>query len=202
MDGEAMIKKKSFHSKEELQDYLKKEIENQGKNVVIRDLDVSGIEDLNDLFVRLLIDVETLDLSGWNLKGVKNMYDMFSYASPDVINLSGWNVSSVTDMCWMFSKCVNLKSLDLSGWDTSEVDNMSGMFYCCDSLESLDLSGLDIGKVKNMSWMFEHCRVLKSLDLSGWETNDIASKDGMFKDCPAPYEVVDNKIVRNNKRGF
>ena len=36
-----------FRSKEQLKEYIKSEIEKQGKNVVIRDLDVSMIEDIN-----------------------------------------------------------------------------------------------------------------------------------------------------------
>ena len=36
-----------FHSKEEVRDYIKSEIEKQGENVVIRDLDVSLVEDFS-----------------------------------------------------------------------------------------------------------------------------------------------------------
>ena len=36
-----------FHSKEELQEYLKSEIKKQGENVVIQNLDVSLIKDLS-----------------------------------------------------------------------------------------------------------------------------------------------------------
>ena len=107
-----------FHSKKELEEYLKSEIEKQGENVVIRNLDVSLIEDLSALF----------------------------------------------------NGCENIRTLDLSGWKTSNIKDMSDMFDYCDSLESLDVSGWDTSNVKNMSYMF-------------W-------------DCPAPYEVIDNKIVR------
>ena len=55
-----------FHSKEELKEYLKSEIERQGENVVIRNLDVSLIEELRDLFINIADDVKTLDLSGWD----------------------------------------------------------------------------------------------------------------------------------------
>ena len=39
-----------FHSIKELQKYLKSEIEKQGENVVIRNLDVSLVENLGGLF--------------------------------------------------------------------------------------------------------------------------------------------------------
>ena len=134
-----------FHTKKELQEYLKSEIEKQGENVVIRDLDVSLLEDFSDLFEDITREVKTLDVSGWNTSNVKYMEGMF----------------------W---ECATLRSLDLSGWDTSNVTDMNEMFYWCDHLESLDLSGWNTSNVKDMSHMFD--------------------------ECPAPYEVVDNKIVR------
>ena len=134
-----------FHSREELQKYLISEIEKQGENVLIRDLDVSLIEDLRSLFIRIARYVKTLDLSGWKTSNVK-------------------------DMGWMFYNCINLESLDLSGWDTSNVEDMS--------------------------FMFGYCYKLKSLNLSGWDTSKVSDMDDMFYDCPAPYEVIDNKIVK------
>ena len=104
-----------FHTKKELQEYLKSEIEKQGENVVIRDLDVSHIEDLSDLFIGLDVigiagGIKTLDLSGWKTSNVKNMCHMFNYHQYD------------------------LSSINLSGWDTSSVRLMNRMFYCCASL--------------------------------------------------------------------
>ena len=53
----------------------------------------------------------------------------------------------------------------------------------------------EILPVKDMSNMFTDCSRLESLDLSGWDTSSIKCIDYMFDNCPAPYEVVDNKIV-------
>ena len=132
-----------FHSKEELMKYLKSEIEKQGENVVIRNLDVSLVEDLSMLLEKSY-DIKSLDLSGWKTSNAKNMSAMFS-------------------------GCISLGSLNLSGWDTSNVKNMAGMFFNCHNLESLDLSG--------------------------WDTSN-AYKESMFYDCPAPYKVIDNKIIK------
>ena len=107
-----------FHTKKELKEYLRSEIQKQGENVVIQNLDVSLLEDLSELF------------EGTN--GVKTL------------DLSGWKTSNVKDMRYMFHNCQSLESLDLSGWDTSNVKDMENMFY----------------------------------------------------NCPAPYEVINNKIVR------
>ena len=107
-----------FHSKEELMKYLKSEIKRQGENVVIKNLDVSLIDDLSELF-----------------------YD-----------------------------CESIRTLDLSGWKTSNI--------------------------KNMNRIFSGCFKLESLDVSGWDTSSIIYIDSMFENCPAPYEVVDNKIIK------
>ena len=108
-----------FRSKEQLMGYLRSEIEKQGENVSIRNLDVSLLNDLSNLFYSSLVGVKTLDLSGWK-------------------------TSNVEDTSWMFFRCENLKSLDLSGFVVSSVKNMGNMLC----------------------------------------------------ECPAPYEVVDHKIVK------
>ena len=104
-----------FHTKEELQEYLKSEIERQGENVVIQNLDVSLVENLSGLFEDIAIDVKTLDLSGWKTGNVKYMDELF------------WN-------------CFTLQSINLSGWDTSNVKDMENMFYFCEDMKSLDLT--------------------------------------------------------------
>ena len=160
-----------FRSREQLSEYIKSEIKRQGTNVVIKNLDVSLIDDLSALF-NGCENIITLDLSGWKTSGVKDMSDMFDY-------------------------CENLKSLDVSDWDTSKVKDMSVMFSYC-RLKSLDLSGWKTSNVNYMYDMFSYCVNLKTLDLSGWDTSNVMSMDmnRMFADCPAPYVVIDNKIVK------
>ena len=134
-----------FHTKEELYEYIKSEIEKQGENVVIRDLDVSLIDDLSFLFAGIVDGVKSIDLSGWKTSKVKNMG-------------------------WMFSYCGHLKSLNLSGWDTSKAETMCMMLCGCEQL--------------------------KSLDLSGWDTSKVKDFDFIFVNCPAPYEVINKRIVK------
>ena len=160
-----------FRTWGQLREYLYSEIEKQGENVVIRDLDVSFIEDLSDLFRDIAAGVKTLDLFGWKTSKVKDMGDMFyGCMSLEPLNVSGWDVSNVEDMTAMFFDCINLKSLDLSIWNISNVKDMSRMFYNCYELKSLDLSGWDVSNVKDMDWMFFGCR--------------------------APYKVVNNMIAK------
>ena len=178
------IKKNKFHSIEEIREYLKSEIERQGENVVIKNLDVSLIEDLSYLFDGIGYDVKALNLSGWKTSGVKKMADMFySHYSLKSLDLSGWDTSNVENMYGMFGGCESLESLDISGWDTSNVENMYDMFSECRKLKSLDLSGWNTSKVKDMSYMFYGCRSLESLDLSGWDTSNVRDMSYMFKIC-------------------
>ena len=184
-----------FHSKEELQEYLKSEIKKQGENVVIRNLDVSLVDDFIDLFYKITDGVESLDLSGWKTSNVNNMTGMFyKCSSLKSINLSDWDTSNLDNMSSMFWGCSNLESLDLSGWDTSNVKYMTWMFRWCESLASLDLSGWDTSNVRGMNGMFAYCKNLKSLDLSGWDTSNAKDMGKMFYECSAPYRVVyDNR---------
>ena len=162
-----------FHSKKEIKEYLRSEIQKQGKNVVIQNLDVSLVEDLSELFSGICNGVKTLDLSGWKTSNAK-------------------------DMNWLFWSCSTIESLDLSGWDTSNVENMSYMFSHCRNFKSLDLSGWDTSKVYKMIHAFYDCNSLKSLDLSGWDTSSVMDETDMFAGCPAPYEIVDCEIVRKD----
>ena len=128
-----------FHSKEELKEYIESEIQRQGKNVVIRDLDVSHIEDLSYLFSCCSLfgeyyDIESLDLSGWKTSNVKFMNYIFSDCKKlKSLNLSGWDISNVKYMHYMFGSCENLEDLNLSGWDTSNDKFMNYIFSGCPS---------------------------------------------------------------------
>ena len=140
-----------FHNKKELQEYLISEIEKQGENVVIKNLDVSLVEDLKGLFENITDGVKSLDLSGWDTSNASNIEQMFRYCkSIESLDLSGWNTSNVKNMSWVFCGCYNLKSLDLSGWDTSNVIHIDWSFCDCVNLKSLDLSDWDTYKVVNM----------------------------------------------------
>ena len=163
-------KEDNIRSIEELRDYIISEIDRQGKNVVIKNLDISSIEDVCWLF--------------------SGRHDLES------IDLSGWKTSNVTDMNNMFFDCRKIKSINLSGWDTSNVKNMGALFWNCRHLESLDLSGWDTSNVNTIREIFYNCEKLESLDLSGWDTSNVTDMRYAFSNCPAPYEVINNKIVK------
>ena len=173
-----------FHSEEEIREYLISEIEKQGENVVIKNLDVSHIDYLSGLFDGIAGGVKTLDLSGWKTSNVRSMSGMFSNCKNlTSLDLSGWDTSGVWNMSWMFSDCESLKSLDISDWDTSKVGYMGHMFSNCKNLKSLDISGWDNSNVYDMTHMFYDCKSLKSLDISGWDTSKVKDMRDMFNGC-------------------
>ena len=186
-----------FRSREQLSEYIKSEIKRQGTNVVIKNLDVSLIEDLRYIFNIDMPDVVTLDISGWNASSAKYVCSMFLHCTHlKSVDLSGWKTPCVKNMCGMFCGCLSLESAKMSGWDTSNVTDMSYVFNNCESLKSLDLSGWDVSSVTALFGMFKNCKSLESLDLSGWDTSNAEDMSQMFYQCPAPYEVVDNKIIK------
>ena len=162
-----------FHSKKELKEYLKSEIEKQGEHVVINGCYLTdSIDDLSGLFYEIADGVKSLELSYWTI--------------PD----------NVKNMSYMFFKCSSLESLELSLWNTTNVKDMFSMFYGCTNLKSLDLTSFDTSNVKHMSLMFANCEKLKSLNLSGWNTSNVKDMIGIFDSCPALYKVVDNQIIK------
>ena len=78
-----------FHSKEQVREYVKSEIEKCEKYVVIKNLDVSLVEDLSNLFCNITAGVESLNLPGWKTSNVQNMSDMF-YNCDSLKNKPTW----------------------------------------------------------------------------------------------------------------
>ena len=107
-----IIKKKSNNynyfpqTKKELQDIIKKRIEQEGNEVDLNDIDVSKITDMSSLF-------EVTNFNG---------------------NISNWDVSNVTNMNYMFYKCTNFNT-DISDWDVSNVKFLYNIFLYCNIQE-------------------------------------------------------------------
>ena len=115
----------------------------------------------------------------------------------EYVVIQNLDVSLIENLSALFYNITNgVKSLDLSGWKTSNIKDMSFMFYGCENLKSLDISGWDTSNVEDMGAMFGNCINLKSLDLSGLDTSNVKDMCGMFYFCPAPYKIVNNKIVK------
>ena len=119
------------------------------------------------------MNLERLDVSGFDTKNVTNMRQMFYMCyklKDDELVVTNFKTSHVTDMSHMFA-CYNYLSskypgkltvLDLSGWDFTNVTSVAHMF---DRQEKLD-SGLTFPAVTNfaslttMTYLFSQCLAL------------------------------------------
>ena len=92
----------------------------------------------------------------------------------------------------------NGENVVIQNLDVSHIEDLSNLFDKIDTtIKTLDLSGWKTSNVKNMCHMFNyHQYDLSSINLSGWDTSNADNMSWMFFNCPAPYDVVDNKIVK------
>ena len=158
------------------------------KSMDLSKLDVSHVSRFYDIFSSAFdfsnSPVESLDLSGWDVSGARDLSYMFrSCSSLRSLDLSGWDVSGARDLSSMFSGCSSLATLDISRWNVSNVSNFSCMFKGCSSLQSLDLSGWDVSSAKYLSSMFEDCYSLQTLEVSGWDVSNATDLSDMLCRC-------------------
>ena len=141
-------------TKKELQDIIKKRIEQEGSEVDLNDIDVSNITDMSDLFLRKDFNG---NISSWDVSNVKNMDEMFVNCFKFNKDISLWDVSNVKNMAEMFFGCEKFNS-DISNWDVSSVTDMTSMFNGCKSFNQ-DISSWDVSKVKGHYFIFINCGI-------------------------------------------
>ena len=129
--------------------------------------------------------ITSIDFSGLNTSGAKNMEFMFSHCnSLASLNLSNFNTANATSMQGMFYKCANLASLNISSFNTANVTTMRSMFYGCEKLPSITFpSNFNTAKVTDMTIMFRNCKALTSLNLSSFNTGKVTTMESMFSGC-------------------
>ncbi len=150
------------------------------------------------------LEVESLNVSNWDLQELTSLSYLFSYVhAGEIIGLNTWNVSNVTSIENMFYY-FSVPNLNLSGWDMSNVSNtyemfdgatitnlnMSGVtfpgnsdglsFYGISGLTTLNLSNVDTSNVTYMYNMFSGLSSLTTLDLSSFDTSNVVSMGNMF----------------------
>jgi len=116
-----------------LREILKKRLINN-KNADLNDIDVSKIENMNQLFWGL--DPHNIDISLWDVSNVKDMHFMFHGCKNFNCDLSDWNVHKLEDTQYMFYGCSKFEGNGLENWNISNVENMHCMFDKCDSLKN------------------------------------------------------------------
>jgi surface protein len=143
-------------------------------------VDTSTMTDMESMF-RRCSQLQTLDVSNWDVSGVTNMKSMFEGCSQlQSLDVSNWDVSGVTNMNSMFLNCSQLQTLDVSSWDVSSVTSMNSMFRWCSQLQTLDVSNWDVSGVTDMSNLFYDTQ-LQTLDVSSWDVSSVTTMQNAFR---------------------
>lgn len=137
--------------KSELMNIIKTYIEYAGPKCSLNWIDVSGIDDMYNLFRDFDFNG---DISKWDTHNVTDMSYMFSNSNFNG-DISKWDTSNVINMSYMFQ--YSLFNGDISKWDVSNVENMASMFK--DSKFNGDISKWDTSNVRNMRLMFYKCKI-------------------------------------------
>lgn len=122
----------------------------------------------------------SIDVSKWDVSGVKNLYSTFMNFDGNIIGLENWDVSHVENMLMTFYKCGNPGMvLDLSKWNTSNVKIMNSTFMRFKGYVK-GLENWNVSKVTNMGNMFHGVAEKFDLDLSKWNISKVDNTEEMF----------------------
>ena len=188
------------HTKEELIQIIKDEIDKNGLKCSLNHIDTSEITDMSCLFSDLGLSKFNGDISKWNVSKVIDMTKMF-FESNFNGDISEWDVSRVKYMNNMF--CKSKFKGNLSKWKVSKVIDMNGMFAVCSFNGDIsdwkigcttmyrmfsfnkkfnqDISKWDVCYVGDMCQMFEYTNYDK--DISNWKINPDCDTTNMFYKC-------------------
>lgn len=133
-----------------------------------------------------------LDLSGWDVSKVKDMYSMFYNCNVPELNITNWNSNQVTNMSNMFQSFTG-NITGLNTLDTSNVTNMYSMFQDCKAT-TLDLSNWDVSNVTNMDGIFNQA-YLEVLDISGWDTSNVKNFGSIYWFVTGGYDAKTKKLT-------
>lgn len=100
-------------TKNELREFIKVELERQGPDADLNDIDTSLITDMSFLFCGPDIYIRKIKINKWDVSNVTDMKYMFTFCDDFNCDLGGWNVSNVENMEHMFDFCCSLRNLPL-----------------------------------------------------------------------------------------
>jgi len=120
-----------YHPKtfEELWDIVYSMYQEKEKILDLRNIDVSQIE--------ILSGKQAMPRAGKSF----NLTGLFAYfINVEVIDVTGWNVSKVKDISYMFYECENLKKIKgIDDWDTTNIVDMGYLFENCYNLKEFPI---------------------------------------------------------------
>lgn len=166
----------------------------------IKDLDVSNLTSLQELFQGCDQLRDISGLSTWNTSNVTNMLDVFSGCSQlrDISPLKHWDTSKVKYMNFIFDSCSALSDISpLSNWKTGHAESLSYAFAFCPKITDLSpIKNWDTSKVTDMSYMFQQKDPTQSpfsederslltdiSPLAKWNIQSLTDTNHMFSCC-------------------
>ena len=134
------------------------------ENIKLTNIDFEHVSRMDSLFAHCR-KLKSVDLSGWNVPGLRLCYKMFSGCNKleTVEGLNTWQSFEPTEMYEMFMDCTNLTTVDINNINTSNVINTLFMFSGCKSLQSIDISKWNIDKLIYTQSMFYDCIKLETI---------------------------------------
>ncbi len=156
--------------------------------------DSSSVIDMTHMFFNCKnLNLISLDPIRFKTEDVISMCCMFSGCiNLQKVDISGFNTLNVRNMGYMFRNCSSLKSLDLGHFNTVNVESMQGMFKGCSSLKVVNLQGLETNSLKYVDDMFKGCTKLQTLDLSDFNFKFVKSPIALFEGCKSLKDVYLN----------
>ncbi len=168
------------------------------KKIDLSSWDLSGVKDCTAMFR----DCSLLEEVKLHINGAENLSELFSGClSLKEIDVSDWNVSEVKNFSRLFLDCGKLENLDVSGWRLSSAEDCGSMFSCCKSLKKLDVSRWSPKKLRDCSRMFNRCENLQNLGIGGWKQNKkLRDCTKMFHRCRQLKKLDLRRFVWENVR--
>lgn len=159
---------------------------------ITNNFDTSNVTSMERMFLEAA-NLETVDVSKWNMKNVESIQDMFGEGKyVDIalrkLDVSNWNTSSIKYASDFLTTAPYLDILDVSGWDTHNLEFASNMFAGFEG-EVLDVSNFDTSNVVNFMNMLPLGRV-KEYDLSKWDMTKQYTSENQFNQDPELYDYV------------
>lgn len=136
-----------------------------------------------------LTEIKGLDLI--DTSNLTYMWAIFRDTQVESVDISKWNVSKCTNFSDMFFKSSKIKELDFANWemlqDVEDID-FGRMFMRCTNLSKLDISSFNIGSQSYIWNMLGDCNNLSELTLG--------SKSILTTDANLPKTTVSGHTGR------
>ncbi|MBR4515364.1 MAG: BspA family leucine-rich repeat surface protein [Lachnospiraceae bacterium] len=144
--------------------------------------------------------ITSLDLSSWNVSGIKSCYGMCAWCqnlehirfskNPDGVEDAedeGWYMPEVTNMSFMFYECDKIVDGNFIGKLRTgpKLETLSNAFCKMDNVEVIDLAGIDPTSLTNIESLVRLDKKLHTLKLETWRgrAKKIDRMKQTFDDC-------------------